>query len=231
MPSQELLLRVSAYLELVTKSGQPGARHDRQVHRRRRDGVLGRAGAARGPCLARLRRGAAHPARHGGAERALAGGRSEAAQGPHRHPLRRRAGRQYRLEGADELHRDGRRREHRRRGWKASTRSTGTRICISHSVFKEAGERLCVRPIDEVTVKGRRAKIPIYELLGVFGAGDPGLEPDPATLRVVQADPSGLRGPGQGGLRAGAGVAIARYWPSFRTIRWRSMLVRRLVTV
>ena len=31
-----------------------------------------------------------------------------------------------------------------------------TRICISHGVFKEAGERLCVRPIDEVTVKGRR---------------------------------------------------------------------------
>ena len=46
----------------------------------------------------------------------------------------------------------------------------GTRICISHSVFKEAGERLCVRPIDDVTVKGRRSKIPIYELLGVFGA-------------------------------------------------------------
>ena len=48
----------------------------------------------------------------------------------------------------------------------------GTRICISHAVFKEAGERLCVRPIDEVAVKGRRGKIPIYELLGVYGAGD-----------------------------------------------------------
>ena len=33
-----------------------------------------------------------------------------------------------------------------------------TRVCISHAVFKEAGERLCVRPIDEVTVKGRRCK-------------------------------------------------------------------------
>lgn len=59
----------------------------------------------------------------------------------------------------------------------------GTRICVSHSVFKEAGERLCVRPIDEVAVKGRRARIPIYELLGVYGAGA-GLEPDAAALRL-----------------------------------------------
>jgi adenylate cyclase len=59
----------------------------------------------------------------------------------------------------------------------------GTRICISHTVFKEAGERLCVRPIDEVAVKGRRSKIPIYELLGVYDAGDE-LEPDAATRRL-----------------------------------------------
>jgi adenylate cyclase len=61
-----------------------------------------------------------------------------------------------------------------------------TRICISHTVFKEAGERLCVRPIDDVTVKGRRSKIPIYELLGVYGADDPGLEPDETTLRLAR---------------------------------------------
>ena len=61
----------------------------------------------------------------------------------------------------------------------------GTRLCISHSVFREAGERLCVRPIDDVTVKGRRAKIPIYELMGAFGA-DPELEPDPATVRLCR---------------------------------------------
>ena len=96
----------------------------------------------------------------------------------------------------------------------------GTRICISHGVFKEAGERLCVRPIDEVAVKGRPRQIPIYELLGAFGADDPELEPDPATLRVVQADPPGLRGAGQGGLRAGAATLPCRCWASFRTIRW-----------
>jgi adenylate cyclase len=60
----------------------------------------------------------------------------------------------------------------------------GTRLCISHSVFKEAGERLCVRPIDDVVVKGRRAKIPIYELIGAFG--DPELEPDPKTIRLCR---------------------------------------------
>ena len=59
---------------------QPGARHDRQVHRRRRDGFLGRAGAARGSRLARLRGGAPHPARHGCPERALGGRGAEAAR-------------------------------------------------------------------------------------------------------------------------------------------------------
>jgi adenylate cyclase len=62
----------------------------------------------------------------------------------------------------------------------------GTRVCISHAVFKEAGERLCVRPIDDVTVKGRRAKVPIYELMGVYGADDPGLEPGPETQRLAK---------------------------------------------
>jgi len=60
--------------------------------------------------------------------------------------------------------------------------STG--ICISHAVFKEAGERLCVRPIDEVAVKGRRGLVPVYELLGAYGAGE-ALEPDPDVLRLA----------------------------------------------
>src|SRR3990170_4535682 len=61
----------------------------------------------------------------------------------------------------------------------------GTRICISHSVFKEAGERLCVRPIDDVAVKGRRSKVPIYELVGAIGLG-PEFEPDAATVRLCR---------------------------------------------
>jgi adenylate cyclase len=60
-----------------------------------------------------------------------------------------------------------------------------TRICISHSTFREAGERLCVRPIDEVTVKGRRSSLTIYEVLGVFGAGAR-LEPTPDKVRLAE---------------------------------------------
>lgn len=61
-----------------------------------------------------------------------------------------------------------------------------TRICISHAVFKEAGERLCVRPIEDVAVKGRRSKIAIYELLGVYGSDDPKLEPTPGEVRLAK---------------------------------------------
>jgi adenylate cyclase len=42
----------------------------------------------------------------------------------------------------------------------------GTQICVSHSVFKEAGERLWLRPIDQITVKGRKGELIIYEVLG-----------------------------------------------------------------
>ena len=43
-----------------------------------------------------------------------------------------------------------------------------------------------MRPIYDVTVKARRSKIPIYELLGLFGADDPELEPDAATLELCR---------------------------------------------
>ena len=59
-----------------------------------------------------------------------------------------------------------------------------TTICISHNAFKEAGDGLCVRPIDEVAVKGRRSLVPIYELLGARGAG-PELEPSPQAERLA----------------------------------------------
>ncbi|MDF2972584.1 MAG: hypothetical protein K0R61_3034 [Microvirga sp.] len=61
----------------------------------------------------------------------------------------------------------------------------GTLTCISHDSFREAGDRLCVRPIDEVAVKGRRARIAIYELLGAYGAGAE-LEPSPAATRLAR---------------------------------------------
>jgi adenylate cyclase len=60
-----------------------------------------------------------------------------------------------------------------------------TTICISHSAYKEAGDSLCVRPIDEVTVKGRRGLVPIYELLGAWDAG-PELEPGLEVQRLAE---------------------------------------------
>ena len=42
----------------------------------------------------------------------------------------------------------------------------GTQICVSHSVFKEAGELLWLRPIDQIIVKGRKGELIIYEVLG-----------------------------------------------------------------
>jgi adenylate cyclase len=46
----------------------------------------------------------------------------------------------------------------------------GTQICVSQSIYREVGERLSLRPIDEVTVKGRRGALHIYELFGVINA-------------------------------------------------------------
>lgn len=44
-----------------------------------------------------------------------------------------------------------------------------TSVCISHTTYKEAGERLWTRPIDVTTVKGRKGEIPIYELVAIRG--------------------------------------------------------------
>lgn len=49
----------------------------------------------------------------------------------------------------------------------------GTQICVSQSIYREIGERLTLRPIDEVTVKGRRTAINIYELFGVIDRNNP----------------------------------------------------------
>jgi adenylate cyclase len=49
----------------------------------------------------------------------------------------------------------------------------GTQICVSQSIYREIGERLTLRPIDEVTVKGRRTALNIYELFGVIDNNDP----------------------------------------------------------
>jgi adenylate cyclase len=61
----------------------------------------------------------------------------------------------------------------------------GTRICISHSVFREAGERLLLRRLGNVTVKGRRADLQVYEVMALKG-GDPELQAAPELLRLCE---------------------------------------------
>lgn len=48
----------------------------------------------------------------------------------------------------------------------------GTRTCISLATFKEAGERLWTRPIDVITVKGRKGGVTVFELVGIRNHDD-----------------------------------------------------------
>jgi adenylate cyclase len=185
VPSQELLLRVSAYLELVTKTvNQEHGTIDKFIG----DGVMAFWGApallddhAWRSCVAAMR-----------IQRGM-DALNERWQAEELQPLKVRIGihsdavlvgnigskerMSYTVMG------DGVNVAARLEG---TNKEFHTRILISHSVFKEAGERLCVRPIDDVTVKGRRSKVPIYELMGVYGADDPGLEPSPETQRLAK---------------------------------------------
>jgi adenylate cyclase len=181
-PAQELMRRVSAYFEIVTKAvNDEAGTIDKFIG----DGVMAFWGApalledhAWRACLVALRIGQGMDALNGRL-------RSEEAK-----PLNIRIG----------IHSDavlvGNVGSADRMGYtvigdgvniaarlEGINKEYGTRLCISHNVFKEAGERLCVRPIDDVAVKGRRTKVPIYELMGAFGA-DPELEPGPETIRL-----------------------------------------------
>jgi len=184
VPTQELLRRVSAYLEVVTRAIEL---EDGTIDKFIGDGVMAFWGApalledhAWRACVAALR-----------IQQGMAALNEELEREEQR-PLRVRIGihsdavlvgnigsrhrMSYTLLG------DGVNVAARLEG---VNKEYGTRICISHSVFQETGERLCVRPVEDVTVKGRRGKVPIYELLGAYGAG-PELEPDTATLRLAR---------------------------------------------
>ena len=229
VPSQELLLRVSAYLELVTKTvNQELGTIDKFIG----DGVMAFWGApallddhAWRACVAALRiqRGMDALNERWQAEgakpfRIRIGIHSDAVMVGNIGSKERMS---YTVMG------DGVNIASRLEG---INKESGTRICVSHSVFKEAGERLCVRPIDDVTVKGRRSKIPIYELLGVFGADDPGLEPDPATLELCKM----TRLAYEALIKEDYVLAQRRYreiLAKFPDDPVASMLVRRLVTV
>jgi adenylate cyclase len=184
IPTQELLLRVSAYLEVVTKAVNVEAG---TIDKFIGDGVMAFWGApalledhAWRACLAALRIQQGMDALN------------EKWQREGLKPLKVRIG----------IHSDavlvGNIGSRERMGYtvigdgvnvaarlEGINKEYGTRICVSHSVYKEAGERLCVRPIDDVSVKGRRGKIPIYELMGALGAG-PALQADATTERLCR---------------------------------------------
>jgi len=61
----------------------------------------------------------------------------------------------------------------------------GTWTCVSHNVYRECGERLWLRPIDTVTVKGRKAELLIYELLAIRNAG-PELDATPEEAQLCE---------------------------------------------
>lgn len=95
----------------------------------------------------------------------------------------------------------------------ALNKAYGTRICISHAVYREAGSALWVRPMGEVQVKGRRAQIIVYELMGIVGHG-PDLEPsaDRQLLARLTWEAFDLRCAGDA---AGARALYARILESF----------------
>ena len=185
VPSQELLLRVSAYLELVTKTvNQEHGTIDKFIG----DGVMAFWGApallddhAWRSCVAAMRIQRGMDALN---ERWRAEGLKplNVRMGIHSDAvLVGNIGSKERMSYT--VMGDGVNIAARLEG---TNKEFHTRILISHAVFKEAGERLCVRPIDDVAVKGRRGKVPIYELMGVYGADDPGLEPGPETQRLAK---------------------------------------------
>jgi adenylate cyclase len=228
MPSQELLLHVSAYLELVTKTvNQEHGTIDKFLG----DGVMAFWGApalledhAWRACVAamRIQRGMDALNERWRAEglkplNVRIGIHSDAVLVGNIGSKERMS---YTVMG------DGVNIAARLEG---TNKEFNTRICISHSVYKEAGERLCVRPIDDVTVKGRRAKIPIYELMGVYGADDPGLEPSAETQRLCQM----TRLAYEALVREDHDLAHRRYREilnEFPDDSVASVLVRRLVT-
>ncbi len=184
LPSQELLLRVSAYLEVVTKSiNQESGTVDKFIG----DGVMAFWGApvhlddhAWRACVAALRiqQGMKTLNAHWVAEglkplNVRIGIHSDAVLVGNIGSAERIS---YTAMG------DGVNIAARLEG---TNKEYGTLICVSHSVYKEAGERLCMRPVDDAAVKGRRGHIAIYEVMGAYGAGAD-LEPDAAAIRLCK---------------------------------------------
>jgi adenylate cyclase len=60
----------------------------------------------------------------------------------------------------------------------------GTTICLSATLVDAVGERIVVRPLKRIAVKGREQRFMVYELLGVRDSDDPELRPTKQALSL-----------------------------------------------
>ncbi len=60
----------------------------------------------------------------------------------------------------------------------------GTTICISDSIYARVADKIVARPLEEISVKGRRGSFMVYELLGVRGSEDVELAPQNIPLNA-----------------------------------------------
>lgn len=72
-----------------------------------------------------------------------------------------------------------------------------TAICVSQSVVREAGHRLCVRPLDQMSVKSRQSAIVVFELMGILDS-DPVIAPDPDAAMLARLGAEAWRARQQG---------------------------------
>lgn len=78
-----------------------------------------------------------------------------------------------------------------------ANKSFDTSICVSQSVVREAGHRLCVRPLDQMSVKSRQSAILVFELLGILDS-DPSIAPTPDAAVMARLGATAWRARQQG---------------------------------
>ncbi|MDZ7939206.1 MAG: adenylate/guanylate cyclase domain-containing protein [Rhodoferax sp.] len=79
----------------------------------------------------------------------------------------------------------------------------GTWVCVSHAVYRAAGERLWLRPVDTVTVKGRKGELLVYELLAIRD-GDAETAATPEEMQLCQLTTAAYAKYGEGNFGAAA---------------------------